>query len=141
MSPRQAWVGIRRFTAASLFVGFECTDSVLALKVLSVWVSAPLNLSSASSSQVKCKASIAFVQYSVLANFYWLLVEGMYLQTLLLLTFTSDRSYIWCYILTGWGEPVTLTPLGAPRVQPRSWVRCRNGPGGDASPSMAIIPL
>ena len=61
-------------------------------------------LSSSPSSQVNCKAAIAFFQYSVLANFYWLLVEGMYLQTLLLLTFTSDKSYIWWYILIGWGE-------------------------------------
>ncbi|NWI54967.1 VIPR1 protein, partial [Calyptomena viridis] len=56
-------------------------------------------------STVNCKAAIAFFQYSVLANFYWLLVEGLYLQTLLLLTFTSDRRYIWWYILIGWGEP------------------------------------
>ncbi|NXR10166.1 VIPR protein, partial [Semnornis frantzii] len=53
---------------------------------------------------VNCKAAITFFQYSVLANFYWLLVEGLYLQTLLLLTFTSDRRYIWWYILIGWGE-------------------------------------
>ncbi|KAI6072558.1 Vasoactive intestinal polypeptide receptor 1 [Aix galericulata] len=57
-------------------------------------------------STVNCKAAIAFFQYSVLANFYWLLVEGMYLQTLLLLTFTSDKSYIWWYILIGWGVPM-----------------------------------
>lgn len=50
-----------------------------------------------------CKAAIAFFQYSVLANFYWLLVEGLYLQTLLLLTFTCDRSYTWGYVLIGWG--------------------------------------
>uniref|UniRef100_A0A803VTQ5 Vasoactive intestinal peptide receptor 1 n=1 Tax=Ficedula albicollis TaxID=59894 RepID=A0A803VTQ5_FICAL len=56
-------------------------------------------------STVTCKAAIAFLQYSVLANFYWLLVEGLYLQTLLLLTFTCDRSYTWGYILVGWGEP------------------------------------
>lgn len=69
---------------------------------------------SSSSSQVNCKAAIAFFQYSVLANFYWLLVEGMYLQTLLLLTFTSDKRYIWWYILIGWGEcstPFPITPL------------------------------
>ncbi|NWV43938.1 VIPR1 protein, partial [Grantiella picta] len=54
-------------------------------------------------STVTCKAAIAFFQYSVLANFYWLLVEGLYLQTLLLLTFTCDRSYTWGYILIGWG--------------------------------------
>ncbi|NXB10003.1 VIPR1 protein, partial [Cnemophilus loriae] len=57
-------------------------------------------------STVSCKAAIAFFQYSVLANFYWLLVEGLYLQTLLLLTFTCDRSYTWSYILIGWGVPV-----------------------------------
>lgn len=53
---------------------------------------------------MNCKAAITFFQYSVLANFYWLLVEGMYLQTLLLLTFTSDKRYICWYILIGWGE-------------------------------------
>ncbi|KAI1230191.1 hypothetical protein IHE44_0010154, partial [Lamprotornis superbus] len=57
-------------------------------------------------STVTCKAAIAFFQYSVLANFYWLLVEGLYLQTLLLLTFTCDRSYTWGYILMGWGVPM-----------------------------------
>ncbi|KAF1485729.1 Vasoactive intestinal polypeptide receptor 1, partial [Megadyptes antipodes antipodes] len=57
-------------------------------------------------STVNCKAAISFFQYSVLANFYWLLVEGMYLQTLLLLTFTSDKRYIWWYILIGWGVPM-----------------------------------
>ncbi|NXT05692.1 VIPR1 protein, partial [Prunella fulvescens] len=57
-------------------------------------------------STVTCKAAIAFFQYSVLANFYWLLVEGLYLQTLLLLTFTCDRSYTWGYTLIGWGVPM-----------------------------------
>ncbi|XP_068023300.1 vasoactive intestinal polypeptide receptor 1-like [Melanerpes formicivorus] len=57
-------------------------------------------------STVSCKAAITFFQYSVLANFYWLLVEGLYLQTLLLLTFTSERRYIWWYILIGWGVPM-----------------------------------
>lgn len=76
-----------------------------------------LSLSPSSSSQVNCKAAIAFFQYSVLANFYWLLVEGMYLQTLLLLTFTSDKRYIWWYILIGWGE------CGPPRhISPSSKV-------------------
>ncbi|NXY16918.1 VIPR1 protein, partial [Atrichornis clamosus] len=60
---------------------------------------------------VKCKAAIAFFQYSVLANFYWLLVEGLYLQTLLLLTFTCERSYTWGYILVGWGPQ--RVPVGA----------------------------
>ncbi|XP_064492780.1 vasoactive intestinal polypeptide receptor 1-like isoform X3 [Pseudopipra pipra] len=69
-------------------------------------------------STVNCKAAIAFFQYSVLANFYWLLVEGLYLQTLLLLTFTSDRRYIWWYILVGWGVPmVTVAVWVVTRLQ------------------------
>ncbi|XP_064589989.1 vasoactive intestinal polypeptide receptor 1-like isoform X4 [Zonotrichia leucophrys gambelii] len=69
-------------------------------------------------STVTCKAAIAFFQYSVLANFYWLLVEGLYLQTLLLLTFTCDRSYTWGYVLMGWGVPmVTVGVWVLTRIQ------------------------
>lgn len=76
-----------------------------------------LSLSPSSSSQVNCKAAITFFQYSVLANFYWLLVEGMYLQTLLLLTFTSDKRYICWYILIGWGECGASRHMKPPSVR------------------------
>ncbi|KAJ1136991.1 hypothetical protein NDU88_003404 [Pleurodeles waltl] len=59
-------------------------------------------------STVHCKAAMVFFQFSILANFYWLLVEGMYLQTLLIFTFISDKRYFWWYIVIGWGTP-TLT--------------------------------
>lgn len=55
--------------------------------------------------QVLCKAVVTFFQYCVLSNFYWLLVEGLYLQTLLAFTFTHTRTFFWCYILIGWGTP------------------------------------
>lgn len=51
-----------------------------------------------------CKSAVAFFQFSILANYFWLLVEGMYLQTLLALTFVLQRKYFWWYILTGWGQ-------------------------------------
>ncbi|XP_061694897.1 growth hormone releasing hormone receptor a isoform X3 [Syngnathoides biaculeatus] len=63
------------------------------------------------SRQAACKSAVAFFQFSILANYFWLLVEGMYLQTLLALTFVSQRKYFWWYILTGWGLPSTILVL------------------------------
>ncbi|ETE69294.1 Vasoactive intestinal polypeptide receptor 2, partial [Ophiophagus hannah] len=55
-------------------------------------------------SWVGCKASLVFFQYCVMANFYWLLVEGLYLHILLMIMFSSNRHFT-AYLLTGWGIP------------------------------------
>ncbi|TSL22068.1 Vasoactive intestinal polypeptide receptor 1 [Bagarius yarrelli] len=68
-------------------------------------------------STASCKAAVAFFQFSILANYFWLLVEGMYLQTLLALTFVSQKKYFWWYILIGWGFPTTILTI---------WVLARN---------------
>uniref|UniRef100_A0A3Q2XJZ6 Growth hormone releasing hormone receptor b n=1 Tax=Hippocampus comes TaxID=109280 RepID=A0A3Q2XJZ6_HIPCM len=57
-------------------------------------------------STTSCKSAVAFFQFSILANYFWLLVEGMYLQTLLALTFVFQKKYFWWYVLIGWGEYV-----------------------------------
>ena len=59
--------------------------------------------------QISCKSVVAFFQFSILANYFWLLVEGMYLQTLLALTFVSQTKYFWWYILIGWGGWLTAS--------------------------------
>uniref|UniRef100_A0A668ASD1 Growth hormone releasing hormone receptor 2 n=1 Tax=Myripristis murdjan TaxID=586833 RepID=A0A668ASD1_9TELE len=58
-----------------------------------------------------CKAAVTFFQYCVLANFFWLLVESLYLQTLLVFTFTHKRTLFWVYAVIGWGKLCVYIPL------------------------------
>ncbi|XP_030054638.1 vasoactive intestinal polypeptide receptor 2 [Microcaecilia unicolor] len=53
---------------------------------------------------VSCKAVLVFFQYFIMANFYWLLVEGLYLHTLLVVIF-SYRTHFTIYFAIGWGIP------------------------------------
>ncbi|XP_030612952.1 vasoactive intestinal polypeptide receptor 2-like [Archocentrus centrarchus] len=64
---------------------------------------------------VGCKTSLVFFQYFVIANFFWLLVEGLYLHMLLLVLPTySIRLSI--YMLIGWGIPLVFIV---------AWIICR----------------
>ncbi|XP_077159401.1 vasoactive intestinal polypeptide receptor 2 [Paroedura picta] len=58
-------------------------------------------------SLVGCKASLVFFQYCVMANFYWLLVEGLYLHILLMVIFSPNRHFT-IYLLIGWGIPTVF---------------------------------
>ncbi|NXJ36334.1 GLR protein, partial [Ciconia maguari] len=47
-----------------------------------------------------------FMQYGIVANYCWLLVEGIYLHNLLVVAVFSERSYFTLYLCIGWGAPV-----------------------------------
>ncbi|XP_055992793.1 gastric inhibitory polypeptide receptor [Sorex fumeus] len=52
-----------------------------------------------------CRVAQIVTQYCVGANYTWLLVEGLYLHSLLVLVGGSEGGHFRCYLLFGWGAP------------------------------------
>lgn len=82
-----------------------------------------------------------FMQYGVVANYCWLLVEGVYLHSLLRQATIPERSCFPLYLAIGWGEwagggrgaggprapgPRLFSPAGAPMLFVIPWavVKC-----------------
>ncbi|XP_064410705.1 vasoactive intestinal polypeptide receptor 2 [Latimeria chalumnae] len=103
----------RNYIHLNLFTSFI-------LKAVSVLVKDDILYSTTSSLQcteeepswIGCKAILVFFQYCVMANFFWLLVEGLYLHTLLVVIFSENRHFI-VYLLIGWGIPTLFIVLWA----------------------------
>ncbi|EMP24499.1 Glucagon-like peptide 1 receptor [Chelonia mydas] len=51
---------------------------------------------------LSCRLVFVLMQYCVAANYYWLLVEGMYLYTLLVLSVFSEQRIFRLYLCIGW---------------------------------------
>ncbi|XP_068566361.1 vasoactive intestinal polypeptide receptor 2-like isoform X2 [Cebidichthys violaceus] len=66
-------------------------------------------------SLVGCKTILVFFNYFIMANFFWLLVEGVYLHTLLLIIH-SYSTHLSVYLLIGWGIPFVFMV---------AWIICR----------------
>jgi len=54
--------------------------------------------------QIGCKVTVLLFIYFLATNYYWILVEGLYLHSLIFMAFRSDSKYLLGFTLIGWGK-------------------------------------
>ncbi|XP_060111214.1 parathyroid hormone/parathyroid hormone-related peptide receptor-like [Heteronotia binoei] len=60
-----------------------------------------------------CKVAVTIFLYFLATNHYWILVEGLYLHSLIFMAFLSNKSYLWALTLIGWGVPAVFVSIWA----------------------------
>ncbi|NXX80941.1 PTH1R protein, partial [Urocolius indicus] len=63
--------------------------------------------------QVGCKLVVTLFLYFLATNHYWILVEGLYLHSLIFMAFLSNKNYLWVLIIIGWGLPAVFVSIWA----------------------------
>ncbi|PKK18884.1 parathyroid hormone/parathyroid hormone-related peptide receptor-like [Columba livia] len=62
---------------------------------------------------VGCKVVVTLFLYFLATNHYWILVEGLYLHSLIFMAFLSNENYLWVLIIIGWGLPAVFVSVWA----------------------------
>lgn len=61
---------------------------------------------------------MTFFLYFLATNYYWILVEGLYLHSLIFMAFFSEKKYLWGFTVFGWGRQAWGTAGAGARVGP-----------------------
>ncbi|KAK7802484.1 hypothetical protein U0070_021227 [Myodes glareolus] len=83
------------------------------------------------SQYVGCKIAVVMFVYFLATNYYWILVEGLYLHNLIFVSFFSDTKYLWGFILIGWGFPAVFVVAWAVVRATLADTRCWELSAGD----------
>lgn len=67
--------------------------------------------------------AVTFFLYFLATNYYWILVEGLYLHSLIFMAFFSEKKYLWGFTVFGWGTQARPSagvgpPMDKPPTQP-----------------------
>ncbi|XP_020788893.1 growth hormone releasing hormone receptor, like [Boleophthalmus pectinirostris] len=99
----------RNYIHIQLFITFILKAASVFIKDATLFSSEDTNHCTLST--FACKASVIFCHYCVMANFFWLLVEALYLNSLLLSSLYHSCCCMWGFSLLGWGVPFIFISL------------------------------
>uniref|UniRef100_A0A8C6Y6R0 G-protein coupled receptors family 2 profile 2 domain-containing protein n=1 Tax=Naja naja TaxID=35670 RepID=A0A8C6Y6R0_NAJNA len=92
----------RNFIHMNLFLSHVLRAAAILLRDSLLWLHFPRDLEAVTG----CRLAQILTQYCVCANYFWLLVEGLYLHNLLGPMAFMGESYLPAYLLLGWGTPL-----------------------------------
>ncbi|XP_055607233.1 diuretic hormone receptor-like isoform X2 [Uranotaenia lowii] len=91
---------LRNTIHVNLFLTYIMSSS-LWITILSLQINAKQDL-------VDCIFLVTLFQYFSVTNFFWMLVEGLYLYMLVVQTFSGDNLRFRKYAIIGWGGPLVF---------------------------------
>eukprot|EP00063_Salmo_salar_P033003 XP_014007838.1 PREDICTED: calcitonin gene-related peptide type 1 receptor-like [Salmo salar] len=71
-----------------------------------IWLSVANNQQLGASYPIGCKILTVLNQYTFGSNYFWMLCEGIYLHTLIVVAVFSEKQHLMWYYLLGWGFPL-----------------------------------
>ncbi|KAI4584928.1 hypothetical protein MJG53_006462 [Ovis ammon polii x Ovis aries] len=66
--------------------------------------------------EVWCRCVTTVFNYFVVTNFFWMFVEGCYLHTAIVMTYSTERLRKWLFLFIGWSVSVLLSGVPCPIV-------------------------
>ncbi|XP_058836964.1 diuretic hormone receptor-like isoform X1 [Topomyia yanbarensis] len=90
---------LRNTIHANLFITY-ILSALMWITILTLQLS-----SSSSTGMTSCVIFVTLLHYFTLTNFFWMLVEGLYLYMLVVETFSGDNLRFNMYAAIGWGGP------------------------------------
>ncbi|KAM3917062.1 calcitonin gene-related peptide type 1 receptor [Leptodactylus fuscus] len=86
----------------NLFLSFVCNSVVTIISLTAVANNQPL----VATNPVSCKISQFLHFYLMGCNYFWMLCEGIYLHTLIVVAVFAEKQHLIWYYLLGWGFPL-----------------------------------